>query len=74
MAETNEKIKAVLSNILSFCVKHDDAPCSASTHLDTAICLLVELCPEYETHDNEKNEIISDAIENISMLLGKNNG
>jgi len=69
----DKKIRSALGNILSFCVKQDDAPCSASTHLDTAICLLVEMCPDYDSHDDEKNEVIYDAIENISLLLGNRN-
>jgi hypothetical protein len=67
----NRKTEAALINILNFCEKYDNSPLSAQTHLDTAICLLVELNPNLEIKNRVHVEIINDAIDHINLLKNK---
>ena len=61
----------ILSNIIAYILKQEDAPCSASTHLNTAIYLLSKETPEWVTFNHTAKEIIEEAIEEL-YLLGKN--
>lgn len=56
-------LRRALSNLLSAVAKQHDAPCSASTHMDTAIASIASLadwCPD----DPELAGILRDAIDN----------
>jgi len=48
VSELDVVLGIILSNILWFCCKFDDAPGSAQTHLDRAIVDLVALCPDFK--------------------------
>ena len=60
-----------LRHCLSAQVKSGDAPCSASTHLNTAIALLSELVPNYNPKDEEMRSVLEGAIEEARILRGE---
>ena len=59
-----KKIHAsILSNLMSFILKQDDAPCSAEAHLYSALIEVLKLNPGYYTDDPEKLAILNDVRE-----------
>lgn len=60
-SEIQKTLGRVLSNILSAVVKREDAPCSANTHMNMAICYLLELLPDWTTDNEQFMTIIGDA-------------
>lgn len=56
-------LRRALSNILSAVAKQHDAPCSASTHMDTAIASIASLV-DWRPEDPELVGILSDAMLN----------
>lgn len=66
--ENSVSLHRILGNILWFCAKNDDAPCSAEAHLDRAIVDLVSLCPDFKPPTDEIAEIITDAAEHMKLL------
>ena len=57
----------VLKNILAYCLKKDDAPCSAQTHLDTAIAILANES-KWIPEDPAAREIVREAIDSVSVI------
>jgi hypothetical protein len=51
-----EQITHVLNNLLFSSIKAEDAPCSSTQHLATAIQLLHRLVPDYTIDDKECQE------------------
>lgn len=67
--EAKEKsLCRVLNNVISAVLKQHDAPCSASTHINTAIYELLSLCPNYDASNDETREVIADAVLEIGAL------
>ncbi|MGR9087868.1 MAG: hypothetical protein ACU841_12450 [Gammaproteobacteria bacterium] len=64
----NVELGSILSNVLWFYCKWDDAPMSAQTHLDQAIVDLVALCPDFTPATEEIAEIITNATEHMRVL------
>lgn len=56
-------LRSALSNMLSAVAKQHDAPCSASTHMDTAIASIASLV-DWRPEDPELVGILSDAMLN----------
>ena len=52
--------RRILSNLLSYLIKLDDAPVSAETHLYTALNELLKLNPGFQTTDLDAIEIIEE--------------
>ena len=57
----------ILSNLLSSILKEDDASCSASTHLNTAIAELSRQA-DWESMDQDYKDLVIDAREEMSLL------
>lgn len=60
------KQQQALAHIANFCLKQDDAPCSAQSHLDYAITLLSEESGDWNSQDEEIRKIIVEAREHIA--------
>lgn len=66
---TDKELKlaeSILNDILSSILKREDAPFSSQTHLDSAICNLLKLLPNFKTEDEEKLGVIRDAVFHIN--------
>jgi len=62
------KYKQVLSHILSYEAKKYDAPCSADTHLNQAIYLLLQESGDTSGFSTEKLERIEEALEEMKLF------
>ncbi len=60
------KQQQALAHIANFCLKQDDAPCSAQSHLDYAIALLSEESGDWNPQDEEIRKIIVEAREHTA--------
>ena len=59
------KINKSINNIIAAILKQSDAPCSASTHLNTAIVDLLSLSQDWTAPDKDFQEVVDFAIEEI---------
>jgi hypothetical protein len=66
--EVSKQLDKILRNILWFCVKNDEVPCAAESHLDNAICDLLALLPEFETDCDEMVDKLDSAVEHMQLL------
>lgn len=66
--EVNKQLDKILKNILWYCVKNDELPCSAESHLDNAICDLLALLPAFVTGRNELIDRLDSAVEHMELL------
>lgn len=64
-------IKLALNNVISAIQKIDDAPFSASTHLNTAVVQLLPLCNSYNTGGENADVILFAIGENLDYLNWK---
>ena len=64
-------IKLALNNVLSAIQKIDDAPLSASTHLNTAVVQLLSLCNSYHTDGDDAEDILTAIGENLWLVQVK---
>lgn len=72
---TDTEKDKIISNLVSFLFKESDAPCSANTHLHTALFIIIEAFDEDELKDLSSEGTGADAIiENyfLEKYLGKN--
>lgn len=60
--------KRILSHLLSYEAKKYDAPCSASTHLNQAIYLLIQEDNDTSGFTSENLERIDEALEEMKLL------
>lgn len=72
-SQTTLKVKSALDQIVAFSVKADDAPCSASSHLNAAIRELLLLLGDGYTppYGDEGAEVIAWAQQEYEILTGK---
>lgn len=68
--DRNLVLRKILNDLLSAISKINDAPCSAETHLDSAVVNLVSLLPNYETNNTEFKEIIKFAVDMDVLCKG----
>jgi len=66
--EVNKQLEKILRNILWYCVKNDESPCSAESHLDNAICDLFALLPGFETNNDELLHRLFSAVGHMAIL------
>lgn len=66
--EVSKQLEKILKNILWYCVKNDELPCSAESHLDNAICDLLALLPEFNTDRDEMIDKLDSAVEHMGLL------
>ncbi len=60
------KQQQALTHIANFCLKQEDAPCSAQSHLDYAIALLSQESGNWNPQDEEIRKIIVEAREHTA--------
>ena len=59
----------VLQNLLSYLVKKEDCPMSASTHFNTAIYVLFKLCErDLDSYPEDAKVFLKEAIEELNLL------
>ena len=68
-----QQLKQILSDCLSAQVKAGDTPCSAHTHLNSAIAALYGLVPDYEPQFEESKEALEWALKEGALLRGEEN-
>jgi hypothetical protein len=66
-----QQIELALSNILSYELKKEDAPCSSYQHLATAVQILYDLVPEYNSKDKERKDLLTELLINNKILYGQ---
>lgn len=75
MKLTNEEKDQIISNLVAFLFKEIDAPCSAETHLSSALFIIIDALDEKQLNDLPIDGTGTDAIvENyfFNKYLGKN--
>jgi len=66
--ETTLDLQAVIRDLVASELKRDEAPCSASTHFNSALAKLVQACPEYQAQAPEHQAVIDHALQEVEVL------
>lgn len=61
-------LQAVIRNLVASEIKRDEAPCSASTHFNSALAALVQGCPAYRAQAPEHQAVIDHALGEVAIL------
>jgi hypothetical protein len=70
--DPEEKLRRIISHLISSEIKRKDTPRSASMHFNAALVQLLELCPDYTPPglNRKYQQVIDSAIAEMDSLRG----